>query len=136
MPAIVSQSRSTVVGPDNISTIARPAAPDTLTDEQAGVWSRIVNAIRADWFGPETHGDLANYCRHEVQSNRIAQLITAAEEADEFDVDEYDKLLKMQERETRAMASLAVRLRIAPSATVTKDKTKGSGKGPRRPWQE
>lgn len=101
-----------------VETISRPDAPYDLTDEQAQEWWAVVNRMPADWFPRETHGMLTQYCRHVVAARKVAQLITKSEKSRSFDVDEYDRLLKMQEREGRAISSLATRMRISQQATV------------------
>lgn len=101
-----------------IETIARPDAPYDLTDEQAQEWWAVVNRMPADWFPRETHGMLTQYCRHVVAARKVAQIIAKAENSKTLDVDEYDRLLKMQEREGRAISSLATRMRISQQATV------------------
>jgi hypothetical protein len=118
--------------PGQIETIQRPDAPYDLTDEQSEEWWAIVNRMPADWFPRETHGVLAQYCRHVIAARRVAQLV-AAEEAGELDLGRYDQLLKMQEREGRALSSLATRLRITQQATVSaKAKKPGMVK---KPWE-
>lgn len=68
---------------------------------------------------------LAQYCRHVVSSRHIAKLIYDLEtKKGGFDVGEYDQLLKMQEREGRALSSLATRMRMTQQATFDKSKTK------------
>lgn len=124
-----------VVGEDALETVRRPSAPDGLTDEQVAVWDRVVSSLPADWFRPETLDMLAQYCRHVVTADRVAQLIQAEEASDEFDVDQYDKLLKLQEREGRAMSSLATRMRITQQATFDKERKKGKSPQSKRPWQ-
>src|SRR3546814_80496 len=79
--------------------IQRPDAPYDLTDEQTEEWWAVVNRMPADWFPRETHALLGNYCRHVVMARRVAQLIQAAEKAEELDISEYDRLGKMMERE-------------------------------------
>lgn len=101
-----------------IETVSRPDAPYDLTDEQSQEWWAVVNRLPADWFPRETHGMLAQYCRHVVAARRVAQLISTAEKSKTLDVGEYDRLLKMQEREGRAISSLATRMRISQQATV------------------
>lgn len=60
-------------------------------------------------------------------------MIASAEETDPFDIEEYDRLLKMQEREGRAMSSLATRMRITQQTTYDKSKKKPvTGK---KPWE-
>lgn len=98
--------------------VERPDAPYDLTDEQSAEWWAVVNRMPADWFPRETHGMLAQYCRHVVAARRVAQLIANAEKAKTLDLGEYDQLLKMQEREGRAISSLATRMRISQQATV------------------
>jgi len=129
-----SGAELSVISADGIETVRRPEPPADLTDEQAEEWRAIVNRLAADWFPRETHGMLAQYCRHIVAARRVAQLIEAQEESDTlFDIEEYDRLLKMQEREGRAMSSLATRMRISQQATYDKEKKKP--KSGKRPWE-
>lgn len=117
-----------------IEAVQRPDAPYDLTDEQASEWWAVVNRLPADWFPRETHAMLADYCRHVVKSRRISQLVTDAESKKIIDVDALDKLYKMAERESRAISSLATRMRISQQATSTHRADKGS-KGVRKPWE-
>jgi len=117
-----------------VSAVRRPAPPVELTDEQAAEWTAIVERMPADWFPRETHPMLAQYCLHAVSQRKISALIESLLARDEFEVDEYDKLLKMQEREGRAMSSLATRMRISQQAQYNKDKKRGGGTV-KRPWE-
>lgn len=117
-----------------IEIIERPDAPYDLTDEQSAEWWAVVNRLPADWFPRETHSMLADYCRHVVKSRRISQLVASAESADAIDVDVLDKLYKMAERESRAISSLATRMRMSQQATSTHRANKGTN-GVRKPWQ-
>jgi hypothetical protein len=90
-----------------IETCSRPDAPYDLGDEAAAEWWAVVNRLPADWFPRETHALLGQYCRHVVAARRIAQLITAIEKARKLDIGEYDRLLRMQERESRIVAYMA-----------------------------
>lgn len=116
-----------------VETVQRPDAPYDLTDEQTEEWWAVVNRLPADWFPRETHGVLSQYCRHVVTARRVAQLVAACEATDPLDLGEYDQLLKMQEREGRAMSSLATRLRITQQATVSAKAKKPSSV--KRPWE-
>ena len=123
-----------VVGAGAIDAVSRPEAPHDLTKEQAAEWREIVDRMPAEWFPRETHGLLAQYCRHLVAARRVGQLVAMAEAADDFDVDEYDKLLKMQEREGRAISSLATRMRLTQQTTYDKSKKKPAVS--KRPWEQ
>lgn len=92
--------------------IQPPKPPLDLTSDQAAVWSDLVNGMPCDWLAPSTYPVAAQYCRHIVAARNIAKLITATEAADPFDVNEYEALLKMQEREGKAIAHLADKLRM------------------------
>lgn len=116
-----------------VCAVERPRPPAELSDEQAVEWRTVVNRLPADWFPAETHGLLTQYCRHVVAARRVAHLVSQAESGDEFDVREYDLLLKMQEREGRALSSLATRMRISQQATYDEKKKKPAGG--KRPWE-
>ena len=109
-----------------VQSLQRPDAPYDLTDEQAEEWWAVVNRMPADWFPRETHALLAQFCRHVVSSRHVAQLIAKAEKAKTLDIDHYNKLLAMQEREGRALSSLATRMRLSQQGTYDVKKTKGA----------
>lgn len=128
----VSAASLEVAKPVDVERIQRPDAPYDLTDEQSEEWWAVVNRLPADWFPRETHALLSQYCRHVVAARKVAQLIGVSEGAAEFDIAQYDQLLKMQEREGRALSSLATRLRITQQSTVS-PKTKKPVQI-KRPW--
>jgi len=122
-----------VIRPANITAVERPAALEMLTDEQAGVWGKVVNRMPAEWFRDETHELLAQYCRHAVSVRRVAELIESLlsdEEESGNWLSEYNRLLIMQEREGRALSSLATRMRISQHSQYEKDKKRGSSLKP------
>ena len=116
-----------------VEAVQRPDAPYDLTDEQTEEWWAVVNRMPADWFPRETHGLLAQYCRHVVAARRVAQLITAAEGAEDLDVLTLDRLYKMQEREGRALSSLANRMRLTHQATKRVETTRKPSMV-KKPW--
>ena len=112
----------------------RPAPPLDLTEDEANEWNQIVSSLSADWFKRETHGLLAQYCRHVVKARQIAKLLQKVESEPDLDLSSYDKLLKMQERESRAIASLSTKMRLAQQSTIdSENKRKRVG---RKPWEE
>ena len=116
-----------------LGTIERPEPLDDLSREQREEWLEVVNSHSADRFPRETWPMLAAHCRHVVSQRRIGQLIAELERSEDFDVGEYDRLLKMQERESRCLASLAVRLGFAYSTAYEKRPTKGGKRS--KPWE-
>ena len=124
-----SSADLSVVPSVGISAIARPDPFPNLTRDQSNEWVDIVNRLPADWFPRETHAMLAQYCRHVVSGRRVGDLIEGHIEGKVLTsdwVETLDRLLKMQEREGRAMSSLATRMRITQQATASNGKTKGS----------
>ena len=100
----------------------KPKAPRELSEEAATEWRHIVSRMPSNWFSRENEALLTQYCRHVVAAHRVAQLIAGAEGDEEFNLDDYDRLLKMQERELRACASLAVKMRLTQSTRMRAEK--------------
>ena len=124
-----------------VQVIARPICPHDLGDEEAEVWFAVVNRLPADWFPAETLPLLVQYCRQVVQARRIAELIEKATgDVDEdgkstLSIKDYDRLLKMQDRESRGISSLATKMRISQQATTNH---RGNAKGEitgKKPWE-
>lgn len=109
----------------------RPEPQGDLTPEQAAEWVAVVNRLPPDWFPRETHGLLAQYCRHVVCGREVASLLKEAMGNPDTKVNDLDRLLKMQEREGRAISSLATKMRISQQTTYDKSKKKGTGSGGR-----
>src|SRR5690554_1807264 len=130
----VSAAALSVILGNGVETVRRPSPPDDLSDEQTEEWRAVVNRMPADWFPRETHGMLAQFCRHVVSARRCAQLVAQIEGSEEFDIDAYDKALKMQEREGRAISSLSTRMRISQQATVRAEQARKPSQV-RKPWE-
>lgn len=128
-----SAASAELVAVSAVQTIARPDAPYDLTDEQADEWRSVVDRLPADWFPRETWPILTQYCRHVVTARRVAQLIDAEMKSPEFDVGRYSDLLKMAQRESQVIASLATKMRLSQQATYDKSKKKPTAA--KRPWE-
>lgn len=131
------QSVASLAVAASITGTSRLAPPANLTAMQKAVWVSVVNARPADWFGDEHVGMLAQYCRHKVQSDLIAQQLECFDPAwlvDDDGLKRYDKLGGMLERETRAMNALLRSMRLTQQSLISKDKTPGKAQG-RKPWQ-
>lgn len=138
MPKPPKDSRpSNVVEFAGVTCVVRPAAPRELSPEAAAEWRAVVEALPADWFNAGSVPLLTQYCRHVVTGRRVGQLIRALDLAEGgLDLTQYDKLLKMQERESRAISSLATRMRITQQATFSHRRTKPHRSAGPRPWEK
>ena len=123
--------------------IARPAveicerqrAPHDLTDEETEVWAAIVGAEPADWFSPSNTPVLAQLCRHVVHARRIAELLERATSDAGLSIVDYDRLLHMQERESRMIATLATKMRLCQQSTTNHRGNKRPNVTTRKPWE-
>lgn len=127
---------SVVVG----SIDGRPQPPSDLTKEQREVWDRTVANEAADTFKTAALQQLLKeYCRHVASAKHLAGMIEAMEAVQVNDLEDYDRLLKMRDRETKALADKATKLRLTnqsrytPQAAATAAK-KGATSA-LKPWQ-
>ena len=124
-------SLSVVVG----SIDGRPRAPEYLTEGQQRIWDRTVANEAADMF--RTAGVqqlLEDYCRHRETADHLTSVIDAEMRKGEgqeksYSLDEMDRLMKMRERETRAAADKATKLRLTNQARYTPQAAATAGKG-------
>jgi hypothetical protein len=129
-----SAASLTVISMGGISALKRPDPLQELTSEQANVWRDVVEDLPADWFRPSNHALLVQHCRHVVAARRVAQLIEVEEQSDKFSLERYDFLLRVQEREGRALSSLATRMRLTQQAMLDEKKRKPQTSG-KKPWE-
>jgi len=118
---------------------ARPDAPYDLADEAADVWRGTVEALPADWIGPEAHPVLATYCRTAVQLRRLGQLIHQAEtEPGPLDISTYTGLIRAHGAAAQVLKTLATSLRLTPQTRLRAEtaarKVDGVPRG-RKPWE-
>jgi hypothetical protein len=78
---------------------------------------------------------LSSYVRHATAARRIAALIEAEEQSDDFSLADYARLLALQERESRSLAMLAVKLRVCKSAFDVRWK-QATAPATGKPWQD
>jgi len=120
---------------DAIDKTPRPSAPPELTDEETIIWDSITARMPAQWFGPETFPLLIQYSRHAACCNRLAVLIQSIERGRDIDLKAYNELLRMQDRETRAITMLATKMRLAQQSTIDRE-AKVARVGAKKPWEE
>ena len=99
----------------------RPAPPAELSDFEASVWVRVVDAMPAEWFGAEVLDLLVSYCKH-VKVTR-----TVDEELNQFDpewlkradgLSRYKMLTDIRDKHSRVLMSLATKMRLTPQARI------------------
>lgn len=113
----------------------RPPPPVDLTAPQARTWREIIRSTPGGWFSAVQEPLLAAYCRHVSAADELARMIDKCK-PDE-DLRRYDTLLRMRERETKAISSLATRMRLTQQSQMhprTAARAMGDGEGGRKLW--
>jgi len=114
--------------------------PASLTEEQANEWRAIVNSLPADYFRPGDTPLLAAFCIASVFHRRAAEdierrgIALVNERGNEY-VNPSHQMLTSQ---ASAMAQMAVKLRLCPSARLTgkaAQSRNGNAAKSARPWE-
>jgi hypothetical protein len=122
----------------------RPQAPADLSEPEAEIWDATVAHEAADVFATAALQQmLKDYCRHVVAADRLSKVIEGhmippVDEQEQISLKDLDCLLKMRDRETKAVADKATKLRLTnqsrytPKAAGTAARNNG---GAVKPWQ-
>jgi hypothetical protein len=113
-----------------------PPPPSCLTDEEGLIWRAVMASPIAAMIRPEAWPLAEEYCRLVVTGRRLALAIENLDA--DASIGDWDKLLAMQNRNQRALTSIAVKLRLTPSAVQNGDR-KGAillRKEGKRPWED
>lgn len=111
--------------------VRRPPPPLDLTEFESELWRTIVATMPSDWFRPVHFALLAAYVRH-ISAHRVLDDQVAAFKPEWIQqnggLDTFGELLKLRDRETRAMLALARSMRITHQATIRADAAGARGK--------
>jgi hypothetical protein len=95
---------------------SRPQPPEDLTERQQKIWRAVVASEPADFFKTAALQILlAEFCKHTEAALVLGALINRFQEVwlcSQDGVDRYKDLLAMRERETKALADKATKLRL------------------------
>lgn len=132
-----SMESNALVGfrPSPVEITERQRPPPDLNDEEAGVWMAVVAAEPADWFNVATLPLLGQYCRHVVHCRRIAAMLERVTSNPGMELKDYDRLLRMQQRESLVASTLATKMRLTPQS-MTNHRGHRRGSLARKPWDE
>ena len=94
----------------------RPEPPADLTKRQIAIWREVVASEDPDFFNSAVlRGLLADYCRRRAVCEEITNVIDgfgASWKRGVGDLEEYDLLLRMRDREQKGVIELATKLRL------------------------
>lgn len=130
-------SLSVVAGTD-IDGRAEP--PPDLTEFQQEVWSRTVASQAADFFKTAALQQmLKEYCRHVETADRLSKQVEVyTADGSNHSLQDIDILLRMRDRETKALADKATKLRLTNQSRYTPAAAATLGKKltEKKPWQQ
>lgn len=99
----------------SVATVSIPQRPDPpknrLNAAQQKRWKEIVKTKPADWWDVSAQELLIMMIQHETTAELLTKEINATK-----DVEKLDKMCRARERETRASASFATKLRLLPQS--------------------
>jgi hypothetical protein len=120
----------------------RPDPPDDLTADQAKVWRATVASEASDFFRTDALRELLkDYCRHKVSGADLSSQIELYDPKLAMSPDvvgALDKLLKMRDRETKAAADKATKLRLTNQSRYTPQAASTAAKNAsvqKKPWE-
>lgn len=119
----------------------RPEPPKDLNAAQAAIWRETAGSEAVTFFNTAAlQSMLADYCRHTVTAAEVSTQIDAfniESLRDDENAKIFDRLTKIRDRETKAAADKATKLRLTnqsrytPQAAATASKNQGPQA---RPW--
>ncbi len=133
-----SQASLTVAAVTELKQIPDP--PEQLTPEQGEIWRLVMVSSAGNFIQAESYHVLVEYCRAVIAGDQIAQQLdryTPAWLEEDDGLKRWDKLQAMQDRTSRRIASLAVKLRLPPSTRVHRESAGAAERNSskRKPWQ-
>ena len=117
---------------------ARLSVPAHLDEAEAAEWRGIVNSLPADYFRPGDVPLLAEFCIASAMSKWCNATLKAEGAVISDDRRTWaHPAVSIQQMQRSAMAQLAVKLRLCPSARYTEKSaaTKTASAGAQRPWE-
>ncbi len=121
---------------------ALPPPPADLNKDEMDVWNRIVRTEPPEFFATDaTLSLLADYCRHRQAAAVLSKTISEFK-SEWLKMEEgaarYDRLLRMRDRETKAVMRCATKLRITNQSRYSKVAAGTAGRTQTRvarPWE-
>jgi hypothetical protein len=91
-------------------------AREGLSDREQELWDQITESLPSDWFDSVTGELLRAYVRHCYQSELISELLAQTDLS--ADLDRWNKLAGMYDRETNTMLGLARTMRLTQQSRI------------------
>ena len=104
----------------------QPEPVEELSAEERVEWRKFTARLPADWFPPETWPVLAQLCRHIVQARWFGYTLQEVralplDPNDGEQLDRLERLIRMHDREGKAVVALMVKLRLTSQQRIADD---------------
>lgn len=118
-----------------VTALARVQAPDTLTAEEAALWTRVVDSKPADWFGDDSVPLLVEYVRCVGECDVLHAMVAAALVSEEEGIG-LKETMKLRDMASRRLLSIGTKLRLTQQSRYTSSAAATASKGStaRKPW--
>ena len=112
-----SAAELATVGPGGLARAPRPKPPTHMGDDAAEIWRQITNSLPADWFSAGTLPLLEALCSLTVSQRYTIRSVQKIERGgDDFDREEWERLIKQLGEVSGRIATLATRMRLTPQS--------------------
>ena len=117
-----------------------PEPPEYLTSGQGETWRAVMASSAGNYIHAEAYPILVEYCRAVESASEMALQLDKFSPnwaKDDEGLKRWDKLQAMQDRVSRRVASLAVKLRLSPSSRVHRESAGAAERNhsKHKPWQ-
>jgi hypothetical protein len=112
-----------------------PETPTDMPTRQQELWRSIVASKPADWFDAATLPILRALVGHIETLEQVETMFAAPMSLSNLEA--LDKLSRLRDRESKAMAALSTKLRLTIQSRYTPQHaaTAARGRGTRKPWE-
>ncbi len=124
-----------------VTELKRPVEPpEYLTAGQSELWRVVMSSSAGNFIQAEVYPVLVEYCRAVESANQIALQLNVFSPDwanDDEGLKRWDKLQAIQDRVSRRVSSLAVKLRLTPSSRVHRESAGAAERNHSKckPWQ-
>ncbi len=134
-----SSAELSTISASGLEVHRRPDPPEHMGEEAVAIWRAVVNSLPADWFTPGTLPLLDALCGLTVSQRFTLRALQVVERGgDDFDRDEWERLLKQLGEISGRIATLATRMRLTPQSRYGPRGAATAGRlppdGP-KPWE-
>lgn len=110
---------------------SRMLPPEGMDSVEADLWKAVVATKPVDWFQEDSAPLLTEYVRCKVMCDKLAEMLKSAT------AETLKTLLDMRDKESRRLATLAVKLRLTQQSRYTPQAAATAAKAPSasKAWQ-